>query len=167
MKSRVIYQLSDYSNSKKGWVYFLVSSDRRYLKIGKTSSSVEERINAINSKKCFRSNNFHLLLAYNDASLERHFLSYFEKYRARYNWRKPSEEQFRLTYDELRRVATAYCRKEYGCYRKHHISDAICKFGQTTRDELCKIPPRKLAPYLTSIIESELKLLNGTRRVGN
>lgn len=156
MKPKVIYEISDFYFSNKGWVYFLISDDKRFLKIGKTKASLEERVSAINRREMFRANRFRLLIAYNDASLERHFLDFFDIYRARYNWIETNNSKQYLTYNELWKISTDYCRQHYGEYRKRKVSEAIHKFGQITREELCKIPPRKLAPQLLSIIERQL-----------
>ncbi|MCU8506132.1 GIY-YIG nuclease family protein [Vibrio vulnificus] len=160
MKSKVIYDVVDFYQSRKGWVYFLVSEDKRYLKIGKTNNDLNERIKYANYNSPPGAH-FSLLLAYNDATLERQFLSLFERYRARYNWHEPSSKAQGLTYDELWKVAIVFSRLKYGSYKKSHVSRAIHKFSRVTRTELCKIPPRKLAPKLKSIIEHELGLKNG------
>ncbi|WP_415721713.1 hypothetical protein [Photobacterium ganghwense] len=159
MKPKVIYHISDSYRSKNGWVYFLLSQDKRYLKIGKTNADLSARINAANSIEIFKENQFKLLLAYSDSRLEGEFLSYFGKYRARYNWLEPTSIRKHLTYDELWKIATYYSRTKHGFYRKNHVTNAIQKYGQTTRDELCKIPPKKLAPKLVYIIEEKLGLV--------
>lgn len=157
MKSRIIYDLNDFYRDRHGWVYFLISEDMRYMKIGKTNAELQARVRAANSKG---DNQFRLLLAYNNANLERKFLHYFESYRARYNWHEPSSRQNGLTYCELWKVATAHIRRKHGCYKKHYVLWAIHQYAQITREELCKIPPKKLAPKLRVMIEAELGIMS-------
>lgn len=159
MKPKVIYDLTDFYRARNGWVYFLISKDKRYMKIGRTNAELAKRIKAANLTRS-KDNQFSLLLAYNDANLENKFLSFFDNYRARYHWHEPNSRQNGLTYEELWKVATAYTRNKHGCYRKLYVIWAIHQYAQITRDELCKIPPKKLAPKLKTLIETELGILS-------
>tara|TARA_R110002033_G_scaffold166332_2_gene204960 strand:- start:11588 stop:12070 length:483 start_codon:yes stop_codon:yes gene_type:complete len=160
MKPKVIYDLSDFYRARNGWVYFLISKDKRYMKIGRTNAELAERIKATNLRRSFKDNQFSLLLAYNDANLENKFLRFFDNYRARYNWHEPNSRQDVLTYEELWKVATTYTRNKHGCYKKQYVIWAIHQYAQTTRNEFCKIPPKKLPTKLKMLIEKELGIIS-------
>lgn len=151
----IIESLDEFSKKDKGWTYFLISSDNRYLKIGKTVSNIEWRISWCKNDRNYKDKKFRFLMAVEGADLERHFLSFFSSYRANIIWESPENKIERLTSDEAWALAIKLSKKIHGVYRKNEVSHLYWKYTRKTIVELFKIPPKKLAPNLSGIIIRE------------
>ncbi|ENH2499033.1 GIY-YIG nuclease family protein [Vibrio parahaemolyticus] len=155
-KLKIIYSLNDFYPRKLGWTYFLLSKDKRYLKIGKTTADLSTRIKAINNDQNYKGYDFSLLLAFVDASYEKQFHHFFRGYRACFNWLKPKQDMRNLSADEVWSIAVKSSKKKYGVYRKSYVYQELGLYSQKTIVELFKLPPRKIVPKLIPIITAEL-----------
>ncbi|MBD1198907.1 hypothetical protein IDG82_17710 [Vibrio cholerae] len=77
-KPKIVFSLSDFYQHKHGWTYFLLSKDKHYLKIGKTTSDLGLRIKSINNDVNYKGNEFSLLIACVGARNEKTFHHFLE-----------------------------------------------------------------------------------------
>ncbi|MDG3055400.1 hypothetical protein P7225_24230 [Vibrio parahaemolyticus] len=166
-KPKIVFSLSEFYQHKHGWTYFLLSKDKRYLKIGKTTSDLGLRIKSINNDINYKGNEFSLLVACVGARNEKKFHYFFRDYRACFNWLEPGNVQKNLSYEQIWAIALKSSKSKHGVYRKHYVSWEVRDYCKRTIVELFKIPPKKLAPKLVPIIKKEFECLEhekGTKK---
>ncbi len=148
----VIYNLEEFQPLKKGWTYILISHDKNYLKIGKTTADLENRIKNINNDQNYKQYQFRLLMAIRGANYEYILHSLFSDYRACYFWVYDKEKSKPLTLKESKRkVRSELTRIDLDAQNPDRIV-VYRNLIQTTRLELFKIPPRKVAPNVINIV---------------
>jgi len=153
-KYEIIKELSEIKKRKSGWTYILISKDKKYMKIGKTTSELGRRIKNINSDRNYKEYNFSFFMAVNSYKLELLFLTYFSQYRACYRWNDGKNSFTGLNQKDLRGKARKKANEIYSSPSCQEINKILYEYSQITRLELFKIPPRKIASKLDSIINS-------------
>ncbi|KPA51020.1 hypothetical protein VT25_19365 [Photobacterium leiognathi subsp. mandapamensis] len=166
-KPKIVFSLEEIYRHKDGWTYFLLSKDKRYLKIGKTTSDLGLRIKSINNDMNYRGNDFSLLVACVDAKNEKRFHYFFREYRACFNWQEPDNRQKNLSSEQIWSLAVKSSKAKYGIYRKHYVYWEIKKYCKKTIVELFRIPPKKLAPMLVFIIQKEFECIQNEKGTKN
>lgn len=148
----IIDSIDRFRPLKCGWTYILLSKDKKYMKIGKTIQFLETRIKSINNDPNYKKYDFEFLMAIKNVKYERQILSLFSEYRARYFLVYGKERSEPLTSKEvskkLKRNTLETDKDRLVVFRD---------YVQSTRLELFKIPPRKVAPHIREIVLTSIK----------
>jgi len=152
-----INSLKSASRFKPYWTYFLISENKRLIKIGSTIQPLEKRILGVNNEPNYKGYNFSLYLAVRGMHLEEFFHDHFKNYRACFRWREEDGTYTYLTGKESwkRSLANTPIKGEHT--RKLRAHWYFNYNAMHTRLELFKFPPRKVLPNLKSLIFSALK----------
>ncbi|WP_341852401.1 hypothetical protein [Vibrio vulnificus] len=151
-ENKFIFDLAEARKIKTGWTYILLSKDKKYMKIGKTVSNLESRIININNDTNYRQYDFKFHMAIRGAKYENELLKLFSEYRARYFWTYGKERSEPLTSKEV--------SKKLKSNTLETDKDRLVIFRdyvQSTRLELFKIPPRKVAPHIRELVLTSIK----------
>lgn len=158
MKPRLIDELAQYKRLSSGWTYFLLSKDKKYLKIGRCTSDLSLRIKAINNDINYKGKEFRFVMAISDKHFERYFQSMFSRFRANYSWNDGLTQERNLTFPEVWRKARDKAKSVNGKYCKYQAEQCLWLYSSKTVIELFKVPRNKIANKLRDIVEGELDL---------
>lgn len=154
----IVTSIDECKSKRFGWVYFLLSKDSKYLKIGK-ATCISSRLTAISKDDNYKDYKFRLLAAVPDGRLEGYFHDLFYYYRARLVWNYNGIEYKALTKQQVWNLAKKQSKSLIGHYCFDHIESLAysTKHLRVSGLELFKIPPRKLTPCLVDIINGEIE----------
>jgi hypothetical protein len=134
------------------WTYFLISEDKRFIKIGSTLQPLRKRIIGVNNELNYSDLNFSFYLAVRGIMHEELFHEYFKQYRACFRWTEKDGSYSYLTNKESwkRSLKNTPIKGEHT--RKLRTFWYFNSSAMHTRLELFKFPPRKVLPKLESIV---------------
>lgn len=152
---------------QKGWVYILISDDKKHLKIGKTSSCLARRIKSVNTDEysLYRGKNFELLIAFIDANHERPMQSLWSSYRANYRWSEPENESTGLTSSKIYSLARKRARALEGeNYTPTKTRELLRRYSKPTSLELFALPKKARPEKILETLRKQNKRLKELRK---
>lgn len=147
---KVAVTLEDIGPSENGWTYFLLSSCRKYAKIGRTIGPIEVRILYAQKVLPYSELGFRFAFAINHENLEPRLHEYFHKFHANYG--------LKYNYDERRKDNHAchyYTTSEAMNKMKFHNKTRLADVFRKTTGELFHFPaPLSVKPTLSRLLEN-------------
>jgi hypothetical protein len=147
---KIIYDLEEARNYKRGWTYVLLSKDKRMMKIGHAKTDLKRRVYQNQHIKQNKQYDFQFLLAIDHAKYEHVLHKHFGKYQCCYKWLEGEHKGQHFNEREANTLALRLFKKDKVNYSSTY--EAFNDNTQVTRLELFSIPPRKIGARLTELI---------------
>jgi len=155
---KIIRSIEDSYVSKKGWTYFLLSKNKRHVKIGHATPNLNRRVYQLLHNEYYKALGFEFHFAVLGEQYENRFHTLFDEFRARIKWvGKDSYYGMFFTEKESWKLAVLCYKKEFdNKYDKLGVLNYYRNNTQTTRNEIFNIPPVKVGKKLEFIVTSSL-----------